>query len=35
MGDGEPGAAPTMGSALAQHLAVGQTAEELKRLDQR
>ena len=34
-GDGEPGAAPSMGSALAQHLAVGQTAEELKRLDQR
>src|SRR5206468_6213777 len=34
-GEGEPGGAQSIGSALAQHLAVGQTAEELARLDQR
>ncbi len=34
-GEGEPGAAPTIAGALAQQLAVGQTAEELKKLDQR
>ena len=34
-GEGEPGSAPTLAGALAQQLAVGQTAEELARLDQR
>jgi protein arginine kinase activator len=34
-GEGELGAAPTIAGALAQQLAVGQTAEELARLDQR
>jgi protein arginine kinase activator len=34
-GETESGAAPTLAGALAQQLAVGQTAEELARLDQR
>jgi len=32
--EGEPVEAPTLAGALAQHLSVGQTAEELARLDQ-
>ena len=32
--ESEPGAAPSLAGALAQQLAVGQTAEELARLDQ-
>jgi protein arginine kinase activator len=34
-GDSEPGTSPSLAGALAQQLAVGQTAEELAKLDQK